>query len=177
MQSQTRSAIVISALLTTLIMALIGGGLLIYSGMLPLNGVSAAGEVSRQVQEEAPIVVTVQPVLAPAMQQAETVSVETALALPAQTQPGLMGSEEVAALIDEALAAQSAADVQTIAVYQTQLEESYQALEDAYRQIETLQTAQEQVSSGRSYDDDDHDDDDDDDHDDHKSGEREHDDD
>lgn len=154
MQQKNRSAIVISALLTTMVMTLIAGGLLIYSGMLPLTGANAQGSADQQSQTEAPIVVTVQPVLVPALEQAQAPVLEMAQAAPVPAQSLGMGPEEVAAQIEAAIAAQSAADAETITAYQTQLEQTYQALQEAYTQIATLQTAQQTqiASAGTRYD-------------------------
>lgn len=61
MQQKQRSSVVISALLTTLVMALTAGGLLTYNGLLPQSDVSAQGATIQTVPEEAPVVVTAQP--------------------------------------------------------------------------------------------------------------------
>lgn len=149
MQAQKRSSIVTSALLTTVATSLVGGALLIYSGILPLSGANAAGTINGQVMEEAPIVVTLQPVLLPATQEAAPAGeMAQALTLPSQIADASSGPDIA-----------SARDTAVIAEYQTQLAESYQALEEAYRQIDTLQTAQEQSLTVGHYDEnkDDHD--------------------
>ncbi|MBX3052038.1 MAG: hypothetical protein KF753_11220 [Caldilineaceae bacterium] len=111
MHKRNRSTVVISALLTTIITSLIGGAFLLSGGTFFNNSVDAAGRLTGQAPEQAPIVVTVQPVAAP---------------------------ELTAEMISTAPVAQGA-DPAVIAAYQTRLDESYQALEEAYRQIETLQ--------------------------------------
>lgn len=143
MQNNQRSAIVISALLTTLVITVIAGGMLVYNGLLPITGVSAQGGVSQTQQKEAPIVVTVQPVLAPDTQQAAPAVLPESASVAATT----VSADDVAAQIADAVAAQSNADAEAIAAYQAQLEEAYRALQEAYAQIDVLQNAQAQVAS------------------------------
>lgn len=140
MKQQNRSAIVISALLTTLIMTLIGGGLLVYSGVVPLDRVLAQGQQAQPTQDDAPIVVTVQPALE--MQQAAPV-------IPAEA--NTLGAEPVVTQAAEAVSAPQITDPEILIAYQTQLEEAYKALEEAYAQIETLQAAQSQPPSRPHY--------------------------
>ena len=159
MQNKNRSAIVISALLTTLIMTLTAGGLLAYNGLLPLPGVNAQGNASQMLQKEAPIVVTVQPVLVPEMEQAaQEAPVEAASVEIAPVAAATVNSEAMAIQVADAVMAQSAADAEVIAAYQSQLEEAYRALQEAYVQIDALQTAQAQSASAPAYSDDDDDD-------------------
>lgn len=128
MQKQQRSSIVISALITTLVMVLTAGGLLAYNGLLALPGVAAQGSTSQiQASEapvEAPIAVTVQPLLQPAQEQ--TAGNEASL-------PQVAAAPE--------------ADADALAAYQSRLDEAYLALEEAYAQIERLQSAQTQAGS------------------------------
>lgn len=81
-----------------------------------------------------------------------------------------------APLLEEQAAQPTAEDPAVAAAYQAQLEAAYAALDEAYTQIETLQTAQTQTTSFGSYDDHDGDHDGDheeyEEHDDHE--EREH---
>ena len=154
MQNKNRSAIVISALLTTLIMTLTAGGLLAYNGLLPLPGVNAQSDASQMLQKEAPIVVTVQPVLVPEMEQAApAVPFEAASVAVTTDNADAMATQSTGVVM-----AQSAADAEVIAAYQSQLEEAYRALQEAYVQIDALQTAQAQPASAPAYSDDDDDD-------------------
>lgn len=145
MQQHHRSSVVISALLTTLVMTLVAGGLLAYNGMLPLPGVSAQENLSQTSQQEAPIVVTVQPVLAPVMEQA---------AAPASL-PNFAPAAAARTDTGAAVASQNAGDPAVIAAYQAQLEEAYKALQEAYNQIDVLQNAQPQMAVATFHDDDD----------------------
>ena len=171
MQHNNQRSIVISALLTTLILSIIGGGLLFSNGVFSLDRASASENVSQNEQIEAPIVVTVQPVLVPAMQQA---------AAPASL-PDFAPAAAVRADTGVAMTSPSTGDPAVIAAYQTQLEEAYQALQEAYTQIDVLQSAQAQLAQATSYDDDDdsheHEDREDEDDDEDDDDGREHDDD
>jgi hypothetical protein len=125
-----RTAIVISALLTALILTVAGVGVSAYNGWLPINGNQSKITADTPLQE-APIVVTVQPVLQPELQQA-------APAVPAEASTGQNFDAQ----------AQGQANSEVINAYQTQLEQAYQALQEAYNQIDALQSAQNQnVSS------------------------------
>lgn len=151
MQNKNRPAIVISALLTTLVMTLIAGGLFAYNGLLPLPGVNAQGEANPMLQPEAPIVVTVQPVLVPAQEQA---------AQEAPAAAATVNNEAITMQSPDAVAGQSAINAEVVAAYQAQLDEAYKALQEAYTQIDALQTAQAQSASAPTYagdDDDEHD--------------------
>ena len=143
MQQHHRSSVVISALLTTLVMVLVAGGLLAYNGMLPLSGVSAQGKASQTTSQEAPIVVTVQPVLAPAMQQAAPAAA-----------PSFAAASTGSASAGASMTAQSSGNDEVVAAYQAQLEEAYKALQDAYTQIDVLQNAQPQMAVATFHDDD-----------------------
>lgn len=167
MQQKQRSSIVISALLTTLVMVLTAGGLLAYNGLLPLPNVSAQSATVQTVPEEAPIVVTVQPVLVPAQQQA------------VQTTPVQAVADQAASVWSapaQAAQAAPAANDAALAAYEAQLKEAYAALQEAYTQIDVLQTAQAQPAAIAVHREDD-------DHESshqgekHEGGEREHDDD
>ena len=167
MQQKNRYSVVLSALITTLVMVSTAGGLLAYNGLLPLPDVRAQSATLQAVPEEAPIVVTVQPVLVPAQEQAMQVE-------PIQAAP-----EQVASVQTAPVQAATVADSAALATYQAQLDEAYAALQEAYTQIDVLQTAQAQPAAVAYHDDDDgyEEAEEDDDDDDHESGEQEHDDD
>ena len=122
-----------------------------------LRSALAPQAVSASTGKQPPIVVTVEPIYMPGQQQAAA-SGGQQWSAPAQAQ---------------AQAAAPATD-QVAAAYQAQLEQAYAALQDAYTQIDTLQTAPSAATATNiSYSGDDHDD-----HDEHESEhESEHDDD
>lgn len=125
-QQHKRRAVIISGTLTALVMTLVGG-LVFANGWL--KGPTGGTEVDNagRFAGEAPIVVTVQP-LAPAL--------------------------DTAAIDSEA----ANVDVPTdgiIAAYQSQLQEANQALQEAYDQIDLLQSAQNQQTITRRYQSDD----------------------
>lgn len=151
-QQLNRRGIVISALLTAAVLTLLVGGLVLANGW-PGNGSQATQDAADlAAQEQPPIVVTVQPVLGPEGQQAMSLA-------------PVAGTSDAVAPVQ----AQTATDADIIALYQARLDEAYQALEEAYAQIDALQAAQNQAVSRPSRGDDDE-------HEawEHEGGEREH---
>lgn len=149
MQQKKHQPIVISAVLTTLILSLIGGGLLFSNGVLPLNRANAADAVN-QITPAAPIVVTVQPVIVP---DAEWVSMSpSAQESNANDLSATVPTTDTVAATSET---DARADSEIVAVYQAQLDEAYKALEEAYVQIDLLQSAQSQTATTAYHDDDD----------------------
>ena len=111
-----RKAIAISAVLTMLLLTLVGGGVLMVSRIFaqPINSQSST------------------PAAGPS-----SISRDVAVVAPANAS---------AASTSAADAATIAADAQIIAAYQAQLEQAYNDLNDAYAQIQALQAAQAQPS-------------------------------
>jgi hypothetical protein len=132
-----RRAIIISAVLTALLLTGAGSAALAsnwLAGSDPAAQVAPQGDV-----ESAPIVVTVEPLF------------------------GDTTSRALAAAPQVAAVDQAAANEQVVTAYETQLNQAYQALQEAYAQIETLQSNQTQTANQAGYADE-HDDEHDDEH-------------
>jgi hypothetical protein len=122
-----RRAIIISAVLTVL---LLSGAVSVALASNWLAGSDPAAQVALQsADDSAPIIVTVEPLFS------ETIS-RTVAAAPQ------------GAGIDQAVASE-----QVVVAYEAQLNQAYQALQEAYAQIETLQSTQTQIASRAGYDD------------------------
>lgn len=122
-----RRAIIISAVLTTLLLT--GAGSVALASNWLAGNDSAAQVAPQSAAESIPFVVTVEPLFS-----------DTA-------------SQSVAAAPQVAAIDQAAADEQVVAAYETQLNQAYQALQEAYVQIETLQSNQTQMANQAGYDD------------------------
>lgn len=122
-----RRAIIISAMLTVLLLTGAGSAVLASSW---LAGSDPAAQVAPQsAVDSAPIVVTVEPLFS-----------DTA-------------SRAMAAAPQVAAVDQAAPSEQVVLAYEAQLDQAYQALQEAYAQIETLQSNQTQMANQAGYDD------------------------
>lgn len=135
MKQKTNSrAVVVSALLTALVLLGIGGAVWAGPGFaLVGKGDQTQAETVLNVAPEPPILVTVEPFMVPAPQQVETKSF-------AASQPPAQAAPPRAQASAPAASNNNGNDV--AAAYQAQLEEAYAALQEAYTQIDVLQTAQ-----------------------------------
>ncbi len=122
-----RRAIIISAVLTLLLLT--GAGSVALASNWLAGNDPAAQDTPQGGAESAPIIVTVEPLFS-----------DTA-------------SRDLAAAPQVAAVDQAAANEQVVAAYETQLNQAYQALQEAYVQIETLQSNQTQRAHQAGYDD------------------------
>lgn len=128
-----RRAIIISAVLTALLLTGAGSAVLASNWLAGSDPATQAAPHS--AVENAPIVVTVEPLFSDTASQAMTAA------------PQVAGID------------QTASDP-VVAAYEAQLNQAYQALQEAYTQIETLQSAQVQPAPQAGYDEEhEHDDD------------------
>lgn len=121
-----RRAIIISAVLTALLLT--GAGSVALASNWLAGNDTAAQDTPQGGGESAPIIVTVEPLFS------ETAS------------QSLAGAPEVTG-VDQA------GSNQVVAAYEAQLNQAYQALQEAYAQIETLQLNQTQIANQAGYDD------------------------
>ncbi|HSN77694.1 MAG TPA: hypothetical protein VL334_21680 [Anaerolineae bacterium] len=122
-----RRAIIISAVLTVLLLTGAGSAALA-SNWLAGSDPAAQGAPQGAV-ESGPIVVTVEPLFSDTTSRA-------------------MAAAPQVAAVDQATA-----NEQVVTAYETQLNQAYQALQEAYAQIETLQSNQTQIANQAGYDD------------------------
>ncbi len=122
-----RRAIIISAVLTALLLA--GAGSVALASNWLAGSDSAAQVAPPAAGESAPIIVTVEPLFSDTASQV------------------LAAAPQVAG-VDRA-----AENEQVVAAYETQLNQAYQALQEAYTQIETLQSNQTQMATQAGYED------------------------
>lgn len=130
-----KKVLVLSAALTTLVLAAVTAGLMVLN---PPSQRAQADVVPASADSQPPLVVTVEPILI-----SPQVSSQGATATQA---PASSASPAPQATDQDAL----------IQAYQARLEEAYRALQEAYAQIEALQAAQAQSGSANAfyYDDD-----------------------
>lgn len=120
-----RRAIIISAVLTVLLLA--GAGSVALASNWRTGSDTTAQAASQSAVENAPFVVTVEPLFS------DTTS-QTRSAAPEVVGVGQFANDQIAA------------------AYEAQLEQAYQALQEAYAQIDTLQSAQAQMAAQADYD-------------------------
>jgi hypothetical protein len=121
-----RRAIIISAVLTALLLT--GAGSVALASNWLAGSDPAAQVAPQSAVESTPFVVTVEPLFSDIASQA------------------MAAAPEVAG-VDQA------GNDQVVAAYETQLNQAYQALQEAYAQIETLQSNQTQMATQAGYDD------------------------
>lgn len=128
-----RRAIIVSAVLTLLLLT--GAGSVALASNWLTGSDSATKITPQNAAQSTPFVITLEPLVSDAASPAMAAA------------PGL-------AVVD-----QTAGDP-VVAAYEAQLNQAYQALQEAYTQIETLQSTQAQVGPQAEYDDEhEHDDD------------------